>query len=132
MTCRGGVGGGVRGVEGAPGGGGLARVQGMEDERPFVEGFFQAAGDVLKEKLKAEREEKRVLEKELARLKSRLASSQGADLAAQAVEVKGIQVLAAALDGADAQTLRETLDQLQAQLKSAGLVLGSTERGRAS
>ncbi len=99
----------------------------MEDERHFVEGFYQASGDALKEKLKAEREEKRALEKELARLKSRLVASQGDDLAAQAVEVKGIKVLAASLDGADAKTLRETLDKLKDKLKSAAIVLGSTD-----
>src|SRR5205809_1034044 len=110
----------------------LRRIEAMEDERHFVEGFYQASGDALKEKLKAEREEKRVLEKELARLKSRLAASQGDDLAAQAIEVKGIKVLAASLDGADAKTLRETLDKLKDKLKSAAIVLGSTEGGRVS
>src|SRR5207245_8186471 len=88
--------------------------------------------EALKEKLKAEREEKRALEKELARLKSKLASSQGEDLAARAVEVKGIKVLAAALDGADAKTLRETLDKLKDKLKSAAIVLGSTDGGKVS
>src|SRR5207245_6291616 len=88
--------------------------------------------EAVKEKRKAEREEKRALEKELARLKSKLAASQGEDLAASAVEVKGIKVLAAALDGADAKTLRETLDKLKDKLKSAAIVLGSTDGGKAS
>jgi len=117
----------VRRIEATTGEGALAWVQMMEDERHFVEGFYQASGDALKEKLKAEREEKRALEKELARLKSRLAASQGDDLAARAVEVKGIKVLAASLDGADAKTLRETLDKLKDKLKSAAIVLGSTD-----
>src|SRR5256885_8378717 len=135
QTCalpisQGGVAAGVRRVEATTGEGALAWVQAMEDERHFVEGFYQASGDALKEKLKAEREEKRALEKELARLKSRLAASQGDDLAAQAVEVKGIKVLAAALDRADAKTLRETLDKLKDKLKSAAIVLGSTEGGK--
>src|SRR5436309_1870501 len=132
ITSQGGVAAGVRRVEATTGEGALAWVQAMEDERHFVEGFFQASGDALKEKLKAEREEKRGLEKELARLKSRLAANQGDDLAAQAVEVKGIKVLAASLDGADAKTLRETLDKLKDKLKSAAIVLGSTEGGRVS
>jgi alanyl-tRNA synthetase len=93
ITSQGGVAAGVRRVEATTGEGALEWVQAMEDERHFVEGFYQASGDALKEKLKAEREEKRALEKELARLKSRLAASQGDDLAAQAVEVKGIKVL---------------------------------------
>jgi alanyl-tRNA synthetase len=132
IVSQGGVAAGVRRVEATTGEGALAWVQEMEDERRFVEGFYQASGDALKEKLKAEREEKRGLEKELARLKSKLASSQGEDLAAQAVEVKGIKVLTAALDGADAKTLRETLDSLKTRLKSAAIVLGSTEGGKVS
>src|SRR3989441_4626563 len=132
ITSQGGVAAGVRRVEATTGEGALAWVQAIEDERHFVEGFYQASGDALKEKLKAEREEKRALEKELARLKSRLAAGQGEDLAARAVEVKGIKVLAAALDGADAKTLRETLDKLKDKLKSAAIVLGSTDGGKVS
>ena len=74
----------------------------------------------------------RALEKELARLKSRLAASQGDDLATQAVEVRGTKVLAAALEGADAPTLRETLDKLKDKLKSAVIVLASVAEGRVS
>jgi len=111
--------------------GALAWVQALEDERHFVEGFFQRRRRP-EGKAQAEREEKKTLEKELARLKSRLAASQGGDLAAQAVEVKGIKVLAAALDGADAKTLRETLDKLKDKLKSAAIVLGSSEGGKVS
>jgi alanyl-tRNA synthetase len=132
IMSQGGVAAGVRRVEATTGEGALAWVQAMEDERRFVEGFYQATGDALKEKLKAEREEKRTLEKELARLKSKLASSQGEDLTAQAVEVKGIKLLAATLDGADAKTLRETLDSLKSRLKSAAIVLASTEGGKVS
>ena len=70
------------------------------------------------------------LEKELTRLKSKLASSQGDDLAMQAVDVKGVKVLAAALDGADAKALRETMDKLKNKLKSAAIVLASSEAGK--
>jgi alanyl-tRNA synthetase len=72
----------------------------------------------------------RALEKELGRLKARLATSQGGDLAAQAVNVNGAQVLATTIEGADAKVLRETLDQLKTRLKSAAIVLGSTEGGK--
>ena len=77
-------------------------------------------------------EEKKALEKELARLKSKLASSQGDDLASQAVDVKGAKVLAATLEGADAKALRETMDKLKATLKSAAIVLGAVVDGKVS
>ena len=74
----------------------------------------------------------KALEKELTRLKSKLAASQGDDLAAQAVDVAGIKVLAAVLEGADANTLRETMDKLKDKLKSAAIVLASTGDGKVS
>ena len=63
---------------------------------------------------------------------SKMASAQGEDLSSQAVDVKGVKVLAVTLDGADPKTLRETLDQLKNKLKSAAIVLGSTEGGKVS
>jgi alanyl-tRNA synthetase len=72
----------------------------------------------------------RALEKELAQLKSRLASSQGDELLAQALDVKGIKVLAAVIDGADAKALREMMDKLKDKLKSAAIVLASVDGDR--
>jgi alanyl-tRNA synthetase len=77
-------------------------------------------------------EEKKSLEKELARLRSKLAMGQGQDLASQAVDVKGAKVLAATLEGADAKTLRETMDKLKDKLKSAAIVLGAVSDGKVS
>jgi alanyl-tRNA synthetase len=74
----------------------------------------------------------RSLERELGRLKSKLASNQGEDLAAQAVLVKGAKVLAAKIEGADAKTLRETMDKLKDRLKSAAIVLGAVNDGKVS
>src|SRR5258707_1700772 len=74
-------------------------------------------------------EEKRALEKELSRLKSKLAASQGSDLSALAVDVKGAKVLAATLDGADSKNLRETRDRLKEQLKSAAILGGACDSG---
>jgi len=72
------------------------------------------------------------LEKELSRLKSKLASSQGDELADQVVEVKGVKLLAATLDGADARALREAMDKLKNKLKSAVIVLAAAEQGKVS
>jgi alanyl-tRNA synthetase len=74
----------------------------------------------------------RALEKEIARLKSKLASSQGDDLAGKAVEVAGVKVLAATLEGADVPTLREAMDKLKDKLGSAAIVLASAGDGKVS
>jgi alanyl-tRNA synthetase len=75
-------------------------------------------------------DEKKALEKELSRLRSKLASGTGSDLSAQAVDVKGAKVLAVAVDGADAKALREAMDALKSKLKSAAIVLGAVNDGK--
>ena len=74
----------------------------------------------------------KALEKELAKLKSKVASSQGDDLAGQAVDVKGVKLLVASLEGADGKTLRETLDKLKDKLKSAVILLGAADGAKVS
>jgi alanyl-tRNA synthetase len=133
VMSQSGVAAGVRRIEATTGEGALRWVQNLKheaDDLALEAGFKGASLDLVKERIRTEREEKRALEKELSRFKSKFASSQGQDLAGQAVDVKGVKVLAAALDGADAKTLRETLDQLKSKLKSAAIVLGSTEGGK--
>lgn len=74
----------------------------------------------------------RSLEKELAQLKGKLASSQGSDLSSQAVDVNGIKVLAANLEGADVKTLRDTLDQLKNKLGTSAIVLAAVNGNKIS
>ena len=69
----------------------------------------------------------RTLEKEVAALKGKLASSQGDEMLSQAVDVKGVRVLAARLEGADAKTLRDTMDKLKDKLRSAVIVLAAVD-----
>mgnify|MGYP000308388747 CR=1 FL=1 len=72
------------------------------------------------------------LEKELEQLKAKLASSQGSDLAGQAIEVDGLKVLAARLDGADPKSLRDTVDQLKNKLGSGAIVLATVSGDKVS
>jgi alanyl-tRNA synthetase len=65
----------------------------------------------------------RQLDKELAAIKGKLASSQGDSLVGLAIDVGPIKVLAALLESVDAKGLRDTLDQLKNKLKSAAIVL---------
>ncbi len=92
--------------------------------------LLKAPSSELTHKIAQVQDNVKALEKELARLKSKLAASQGDDLSAQAVDIKGIKVLAAALDGADAKSLRETMDKLKDKLKSAVIVLAAVEGGK--
>jgi len=130
IVAESGVAAGVRRVEAITGDNALAYVQSLEGTVRQLAGALKAAPAEVPARLAQLLEQVRSLEKELAAAKGRLASSQGDELIAKAVDVKGLKVLAATLEGADAKTLRDTLDKLKDKLKSAAIVLASVEGGR--
>lgn len=127
-----GVAAGVRRVEATTGEGALKLIQSQQALLNLAAGELKAPVHELPAKIVQILDNVKSLEKELARLKSKLASSQGDDLAAQAIEIAGFKVLAATLEGADANTLRETMDKLKDKLKSAAIVLATTNDGKVS
>jgi len=132
IVSESGVAAGIRRIEAVTGEGALAWVQQQEEKLVEAAAVLKAPVSEVTAKLAQVLDNVRSLERELGRLKSKLASSQGEDLAAQAVDVKGAKVLAATLDGADAKTLREAMDRLKGRLKSAAIVLGAVHDGKVS
>jgi alanyl-tRNA synthetase len=130
IVMEGGVAAGVRRVEAITGTNALRYAQEQERRVQGMSALLKVQPDEVAERVASVLDNMRALEKELARLKSKLAASQGDDLAAQAVEVKGARVLAATLDGTDVPTLRETMDKLKDKLKSAAIVLASVDGGK--
>ncbi|MHB1092289.1 alanine--tRNA ligase [Thiobacillus sp.] len=127
-----GVAAGIRRIEATTGTGVLAYLGETEKNLGAVAQLVKATPADAAERVAQLMEHSRALEKELERLKSKLASSQGDDLAQQAADVKGIRVLAVQLDGVDARALRETADKLRDKLKSCALVLGTVVDGKVS
>jgi len=127
IVAEGGVAAGVRRVEAVTGDQALGYVQQLEGTVDKVAGALKVTPAEVDARVAALLEQLRALDKEMAALKARLASAQGDELAAQAVDLGGLKVLAATLDSADAKTLRETMDQLKNKLKSAVIVLASVE-----
>jgi alanyl-tRNA synthetase len=132
IIAESGVAAGVRRLEATTGEGALKLVQSQEALLNLAAREIKAPAYELPGKLTQILDNVKNLEKELARLKSKLASSQGDDLAAQAVEIGGVKVLAATLEGADANALRETMDKLKDKLKSAAIVLAAVSDGKVS
>jgi len=130
IVSEGGVAAGIRRVEAVTGERALARVQLQDRRLAQAAAALKAQPEELGARIVQVLEQTRTLEKELLRLKSRLAASQGDDLATQAVDIKGVKVLAASLDGADVKTLRETMDKLKDKLKSAAIVLAAVNDGK--
>ncbi|HXR59197.1 MAG TPA: alanine--tRNA ligase [Burkholderiales bacterium] len=128
-----GVAAGIRRVEATTGLGALTLVHRIEDDLGEIAsglGYHKADAELVKKKVASLQDSNKALEKEVAKLRAKLASGQGTDLASQAVEVKGAKVLAATVDGADAKSLREAVDQLKGRLKSAAIVLGAVSDGK--
>lgn len=116
---------GVRRIEAVTGEHALAWLEKLESNFASVSELVKGGRDDTLDKVQQLVDRSRKLEKELEQLKGKLASSQGSELAEQAIEVNGIKVLAAKLEGADARTLRDTVDQLKNKLGSAVIVLGA-------
>jgi len=127
IVSESGVAAGIRRVEAVTAEGALAWVKEQEARLGEAAQVLKAQPQEILYKLAQKLDNVKSLEKELARLKSKLASSQGDDLAEQAVAIGPVRVLAAKLDGADAKTLREAMDKLKDKLKSAAIVLGAVE-----
>jgi alanyl-tRNA synthetase len=130
VVGEGGVAAGIRRIEAVTGEGALAYLQQLEGTLGGVAGALKVTPLEVPGRVSAVLEQVRALEKEITALKGKLASAQGDELMAQAVDVKGLKVLAATLEGADAKTLRETLDKLKDKLKTAAIVLAAVDGGK--
>ena len=132
IVMEGGVAAGIRRVEAITGDNAVRFVQDLDARINAAAAVLKAQPSELTQRIVQVQDQVKSLEKELSALKSKMASSQGDELAGQAIEVGGVHVLAATLEGADVKTLRETVDKLKDKLKSAAIVLASVEGGKVS
>lgn len=132
IVSESGVAAGIRRVEAVTGRNALNFLQGLEDKVNEAASVLKTHPGDLVNRVVQLQESLRQAERELDKVNSKLAASQGDELATQAIDVNGIKVLAARLDGADAQVLRETMDALRAKLKTAAIVLASVQGDKVS
>jgi alanyl-tRNA synthetase len=132
IVAESGVAAGVRRIEAVTGEGALALVQQQETQLRQVADAVKSQPQEAAARIGQILDNVKNLEKELAALKSKLASAQGDDLVSQAMEINGVKVLVALLEGVDVTGLRETLDKLKDKLKSAAIVLAAVDDGKIS
>ncbi len=125
ITGEGGVAAGVRRIEAVTGQGAVEHIAQSEDILRHVAGLVRGTREDLAVRVQDSLEQVKTLEKQLRQLKDKLASGQGSDLAAGAVDIGGVKVVSVQVDGADAGALRNAVDQLKDRLKSAVIVLAS-------
>ena len=129
VVAEGGVASGVRRIEAVTGNNALAYLQQLENTVDQAAGALKAPTAELNDRIHHVLDHVKALEKEVAALKGKLASSQGDEMLSQAIELTGkdgkpVKLLVAKLDGADVKTLRDTMDKLKDKLKTAVIVLG--------
>ncbi|MDA8383109.1 MAG: alanine--tRNA ligase [Betaproteobacteria bacterium] len=125
-----GVAAGIRRIEAATGPVALALVRAQQTQLQHVADALKAPAQEVEQKLAQVMDNVRVLEKELSRLRSKLAVSQTDELAAAAVDIAGARLVAATIEGADAKVLREAVDRLKDKLNSCVAVLAAVEDGK--
>ncbi|HVW63782.1 MAG TPA: alanine--tRNA ligase [Nitrosospira sp.] len=130
IVAESGVAAGIRRIEAITGESALEYVQEREVQLAEIAGALKAQPQEAVQKILQIVENVRHLEKELARMKSKLASSLGDDLAQHVREVKDVKVLAVRLEDADSRTLRATLDKFKDKFKSCVVVLAGIEEGK--
>jgi len=130
VVSESGVAAGIRRMEAVTGENALALLQSLESKMTQAAAVVKASVHELPARLAQIMDNVKAMEKEITRLKSKLASSAGSDLASQAQDINGVKVLAVAIDGADVASLRGTMDQLKSTLKSAAIVLASVDSGK--
>ena len=127
-----GVAAGVRRIEAVTGGGCIDWIAGRDKALNSIAGLLKSPPEKAAEKVEQLLEKTRSLEKQLERLNSKLASSAGDELSAQAVDVAGVKVLAVKLNDVDPKSLRDMADQLKNKLGSCAVVLAVVEGDKVS
>ena len=127
-----GIAAGIRRVEAVTGAGALAFIEEEEAQLATLARLLKSGRDKLAVRLEQVLDRSRQLERELERIKGKLASHAGDDLAERAEVINGIKVLACDMDGADPKTLRDTVDRLKGKLGTAVIVLGTVKDEKVS
>ncbi len=132
IVSEGGVAAGIRRVEAVTGLTAMVWVQDLAQEVNEVASALKTQPDNLLGRVGQLQDHVKSVDRELAGLKAKMASSQGDDLAGKAVEVQGMKVLSARIEGADVPALRNMMDKLKDRLKTAAIVLASVNGEKVS
>ena len=127
-----GVASGIRRIEAVTGDNALGYLRGLEATLRQVAERLRSGRDDLLDKIDAQIERGKSLEKELAALKGKLAGAASGDLVSQAREIKAVRVIAARVDGVAGNDLRDLQDQLKNKLGSGIVVLGAADGDKVS
>lgn len=127
IIAESGIAAGIRRIEAVAGPYALADIRRQDGVLGRLSGQFKCSTDQLESKVEQALSHSRDLEKELARLKDKLASAAAGDLTDKAEDIQGVKVLAVRLDGIDAKSLRSTMDQMKSKLGTAVIFIAAVD-----
>jgi alanyl-tRNA synthetase len=132
IVSESGIAAGVRRIEAVTGAKALDVVQTQGQQISQIASLLKTDPQGLHARIMYVLEQSRIVEKELEKLKSKLASNTTTDVLSEVNEIKGIKVLSTVLQGIEAKALRSMVDDFKNQLGSAVIVLGIAEKNKVS
>ena len=130
LLAESGVSAGVRRIEAVTGTGALQRFRDSSKTLARAAAMLRVGEPDLVAALERLLAESREREKQIERLKTKLAQSGADALAARAREIDGMKVVAAKLDGVDRGQLRSLADAVRSKIGSGLVVLGAADNGK--
>jgi alanyl-tRNA synthetase len=123
---------GIRRIESVTGMEALALCDKEQDSITDIATMVRGARNAVGEKIQGIIEENKRLQKDLEKLKNKLANAAGSDLMSSLRMVNDISVLATVVDGADSKSLRGVADQVRSKIQSGVFFLAAIEVEKAA
>ena len=123
---------GVRRIESVTGMKALEFCDNQQDSITDIASIVRGSRTTVGDKVQGIVDENRRLQKDIEKLKNKLANAAGSDLMADRRQINGVGVLATVVDGADAKSLRGVGDQVRSKIQSGVFVLAAIEGEKAA
>lgn len=123
---------GVRRIESLTGMKALEFCDNQQDSITDIASIVRGSRTTVGDKVQGIVDENRRLQKDIEKLKNKLANAAGSDLMADRRQINGVGVLATVVDGADAKSLRGVGDQVRSKIQSGVFVLAAIEGEKAA
>ena len=123
---------GVRRIESMTGMKALEFCDNQQDSITDIASIVRGSRTTVGDKVQGIVDENRRLQKDIEKLKNKLANAAGSDLMADLRQINGVGVLATVVDGADAKSLRGVGDQVRSKIQSGVFFLAAIEGEKAA
>lgn len=130
IVSESGIASGVRRLEAVTGHHAASFTLRQQNELRTAANLLKAEPLALSQRLQAQLDRSRNLEKQIDQLQQQLASAAGGDLVAQAEDINGRKVIIAQLQNVESKALREMVDDLKNQLQSGIIMLAVESKGK--